>query len=949
MHLEVYNASGMNLLIRRNAGLAALFFCAGLFAAAAFADEKLYEGSIKPLLAEKCAACHGALKQEAGLRLDYGRGLQAGGESGPILDFEQADASELVARVKTKDLSSRMPPEHEGAPLDDADIQLLIEWIEQGAKFPATEKTPQGPDDHWAYQPVVRPAIPEVVIPETTGEDGSWTANPIDAFVFSKLTNKSMRPLGLAEPEIRLRRLYFDLVGLPPTPEQLSDYAEDPTREKWESIAGHLLEQQAHGERWARHWMDVWRYSDWDGFKNAVRGSQRHIWRWRDWIVESLNGDKGYDRMLVEMLAGDEIAPEDPQTLRATGFLARNFHHSNRNIWLDATVEHTAKAFMATTLNCARCHDHKYDPLSQESFYAFRAIFEPHQVRTERVPGQPNTTKNGLVRAYDADLNEPTYLFVGGNEKQPDKSHPIDPGVPGVLGGEYEPSQLTLPPIAAMPSLREYVEQEDLKKYQNLVSQARKKLQALAKVEKQPSKQVQPNAKQTGDVRSSQLACGELELAKQRLVTAKAELDAVRKRWRVDRLRYEQELPWQAEARSAERAERRAAGAKFTLEFMEHNRTVCKLESQLQEAKESEAKELNKKLTEAKKALEKLEQKKSQKRSLAQGGERPPRPAKYTSVGKRFSQASTGRRLALANWLVNSENPLTARVAVNYVWMHYFGEPLVASVDDFGMRCAEPIHRDLLDWLAAELMENSWSLKHLHRLIVSSRAYQLASSPIADSRDVWNANVAHDKDNRLLWRANIRRLDAEAIRDSLLSLSGNLEYTVGGPEIDFGLGETNYRRSLYFRTAYEKQMTMMVVFDAASPNECYRRSPSVIPQQALALANSALALDQSRAITGKIMRELATISNGEEDKSANDAFIARAFVALLARNCSPAEMATCREFLQQQEQLLIDIKNLQLVESKNVSKTSPASDPAVRARENLVHTLVNHNDFVTVR
>ena len=198
-----------------------------------------------------------------------------------------------------------------------------------------------------------------------------------------------------------MRRVYLDLVGLPPTRDELAAFLADDSPNAYEAVVDRLLASPQYGERWARHWMDVWRYSDWAGYKEEIRNSARHIWRWRDWIVESLNADKGYDRMATEMLAGDELAPTDPNTLRATGFLVRNWEKFNRNSWLEATIEHTAKAFLGVTMNCCRCHDHKFDPISQVEYFQFRAIFEPHEVRTERVPGQPDVLKDGLPRICD--------------------------------------------------------------------------------------------------------------------------------------------------------------------------------------------------------------------------------------------------------------------------------------------------------------------------------------------------------------------------------------------------------------------------------------------------------------------------------------------------------------------------------------------------------------------
>ncbi|MHC5544051.1 DUF1549 domain-containing protein, partial [Singulisphaera rosea] len=237
-------------------------------------------------------------------------------------------------------------------------------------------------------------------------------------------------------------------------------FVDDDSEDTYERLVDRLLASPRFGERWGRHWMDIWRYSDWAGFGAEVRESQPHIWRWRDWIVTSLNRDKPYDAMIREMLAGDEIAPDDPDTLRATGFLARNWYKFNRNTWLDATVEHTSKAFLGITLNCARCHDHKYDPFTQADYYRLKAFFQSHDVATDRLPGQPDTTKDGVARVLDAHPTELTYLFRRGEESQPDKDHPLTPAVPAVFGGEAGIAVVSLPATARYPALRPHIRRE---------------------------------------------------------------------------------------------------------------------------------------------------------------------------------------------------------------------------------------------------------------------------------------------------------------------------------------------------------------------------------------------------------------------------------------------------------------------------------------------------------
>ena len=339
--------------------------------------DDLYLKSIKPLFQEKCVSCHGALRAEAGLRLDAIQAIRRGGSEGRIADTQDIGQSRLLQRITALDHASRMPPEGEGTRLTAQQVSLVEEWLRRQMPGPTEEVFVASPREHWAYQPIVFPDLPKV-----RAVDG---ANPIDALIGAEQQAIGLVPSPPAAEANWLRRLSYDLTGMPPTVEELDEFSADSGDDRHQRWIERMLAKPSYGERWGRHWMDVWRYSDWDGYKEELRGSQRHIWHWRDWIVESLNHNKPYDEMIIEMLAADEVAPRDASRLRATGFLARNFHKSNRNIWLDATVEHTAKAFLGMTLNCSKCHDHKYDPLPQASYYQFRAIFEPHRIRSQAV------------------------------------------------------------------------------------------------------------------------------------------------------------------------------------------------------------------------------------------------------------------------------------------------------------------------------------------------------------------------------------------------------------------------------------------------------------------------------------------------------------------------------------------------------------------------------------
>lgn len=856
-----------------------------------------YDSEIKPLFEEKCGACHGVLKQEAGLRLDAGSLVRQGSDDGSVLDFEHPRHSRLVERITTTDPVERMPPEGQGTPLSELQINKLIEWIESGAESPADEPIIASPQEHWAYQRPVKLPLPQV---SATAD----STNPIDAWMDAKRHEAGLVPTPQASIDTLLRRIYLDVTGLPPSLSQQDEFFERSSPNRWSELINELLDDSAYGEKWGRHWMDVWRYSDWDGYKNEVRGSQPHIWHWRDWIVESLNADKGYDAMVAEMLAGDEMALQDINTLRATGFLVRNFHKSNRDIWLDATVEHSAKAFLGMTIACARCHDHKYDPISQQEYYNLRAVFEPHRVRTEQLPGQSDTSKHGLPRAYDADLDIETFLYVRGNEKNPDKAHPLEPNVPAIIGTAFQVDAIELPTVASHPFMRDHVEAEELK----LIREELKKAQ---------------------DAIASQAEEQSTPIARQTLATAKAKLKSAELRWAATKAKLDSESTSASLALQAAEAER-------SLQFQQTLLSVLKQRSAVAAAKESkEADEKKKKqaIDAAEKKLTELE-----KRLVEASVKLTESGSKFTPVGKSYPTTSTGRRTALAKWITHPDNPLTARVAINHLWMRHFGEPLVENVFDFGLRSNRPVHHELLDWLAVEFMENQWSMKHIHRLILNSRTYQLASSPEQLDDVVLQRNQSVDPDNQYFWRANVRRLEAEVVRDSLLAVSGSLDRTMGGADIDYQDGEKNNRRSLYFRHAYEKQMQMLVTFDAANPTDCYRRTKSIIPQQALALANSPLATDQARLLAQRISAQA----------SDDNSFTNLAFRTTLGRRASDSELSTCNSFLQQQTNLLANQSSLAPL-GVAVTTVQPATDAASRARENLIHVLMNHNDFVTLR
>lgn len=825
-----------------------------LIASSSSANEKIdYLTQIKPILRERCYACHGALKQRAKLRVDTAELLQKGGRHGPTLTPGKSSESLLLERLQAKDDDERMPPE--GQPLTTDQIMLIKTWIDQGANAPNDEAMEEDPDKHWAFQQPSRPVVPHIV--------HERISNPIDAFLAERRQKQNIKPLPRAEKSLLLRRVYLDLIGLPPTQAQMRTFLNDSRPDAYERVVNELLASPQYGERWGRHWMDIWRYTDWYGLGKQLRNSQKHIWHWRDWIIESLNADKGYDEMILEMLAADEVAPTDQQTLRATGFLARNYYLFNRTTWLDSTIEHTSQAFLGLTLQCAKCHDHKYDPLRQSDYYRFRAIFEPHQVRLDPVPGVIDLEKDGLPRAFDAHPEAPTWLHIRGNAKDPDKSNPIEPGIPKVFDfAEYEPTSITLKPEAHRPGIQDFVLRDH-------IAQAQAE---LAKAEKNPSA--------VYALKAAQLRPQVLKAVHAAMKTNNNELAKVAARL---------EAEW-----------------KF-----------AQSEANLAKAKSKKDKDAAKKqLEQAKKRLANPGETFTRLIVSKKAAEGPAESA--ASINKPYPNISTGRRTALAKWMIDRKNPLTARVAVNHIWLRHFGQALVDPVTDFGRRAKRPLHQKLLDWLANELMDNDWSMKHLHRLIVTSEAYQLSGSTV----DANPETKKRDAENRYYWRRKPVRMEAEVIRDSLLHLAKQLQHQQGGPTIDPKLAKSTNRRSLYFTRSRDHVHPFLDMFDQANFLACYRRTESVVPQQALTLANSRLSLQMSRIIADRILV-----------RDEND-FIKTAFVMILCREPTEEERQTCVDSLIELRQLLQQLKR------PNVEQ---------RARQNLVHALLNHNDFQTIR
>ena len=1003
----------------------------------------LYTQKIKPLLKERCFACHGALKQESELRVDTIAAMR---------DYGILEDDLLLDRLASKDDSERMPPE--GEPLSEQEVLDIKNWIANGAPAPDNEQAEADPMQHWAFQRIERPIVPDLGAP-----------NPVDAFLSQPQQANGFKPQATAERSLLLRRIYLDVTGLPPTTEQL--LSDSPIEE----IIDSLIDSPQYGERWGRHWMDVWRYSDWYGLDSQLRNSQKHLWHWRDWIIQSLNDDKGYDRMIMEMIAGDEIAPADLETVVATGFLARNYYLFNRTTWLDDTIEHTGKSFLGLTLNCAKCHDHKYDPIDHEDYYRFRAIFEPHHVRLDALPGTTDYNKDALPRVYDDKPDAPTFLHLRGDPSQAVKDNPVAPGPPKFLGSfGKQAAEIDLPAEAWAPGVRTYVQTDLLALSKKQIESARVNLLQLQKKEALAAVAAESKVEFSGlrdDFKKSRPDNWEMIGRGWRYqggLLAQTEPTVERsclrtkahhprdfeltlhfqttggKRWKSTGIRFDVDekgenahvvyvsafangpkvqlahtvagrniYPANAKADLPIRinqdyvlnikvrddlinvaldgkflfayrlSPRKNSGVlelfafdatadfySIKVEPLASDATLIETDKQAAVVNPAQAVDLAEaqlKLTEAKHAalvaqiaadnatlkqmgngsaelaarlslqaaVAKAEvdlikadagkrasaAKEKEKAQLALASDNLPtlaplrgsqraldqgshKASQYSSV---YSKTSTGRRTALAKWITHRDNPLTARVAVNHIWTRHFGSPLVESVFDFGRRSPKPLHQDLLDYLAIELMESNWSMKHLHRLILKSKTWQRSSSNLgADPR-----TLAGDPENHYYWRMNNRQMESQVLRDSLFYLAGQLNLTIGGPSVMAGLNVR--RRSLYLFHSRDGRDKFVSIFDDADVFSCYRRNESIVPQQALALMNSREAIESASLITARLNKNLTDIE-----------FTKAAFLQLLARVPSEQEGAACLKFL----------------------KANPD-------RNQLVHALLNHNDFQVIR
>ena len=734
-------------------------------AADAHQQLKFFEKNVRPLLIKHCLECHGEKKQKGELRLDSLKAMLQGGESGSASVVPgKSSESLLIEAIKYE--SYEMPPEKK---LSDKEIAVLTRWVDEGAFWPQHEdhvikqrknETFFTEEDRsfWVFQPVEEPKVPQV-------DQAQWSKNPVDAFVYRRLKKEGLTPADEASRTALIRRAYFDLLGLPPTVEQINAFVNDPSPDAWPRLIDELLESPHYGEKWARHWLDVVRYAESDGFnQDAFRPE---IWRYRDYVIESFNSDKPYSRFVKEQLAGDEIAPEDPNALAATGFLRHYLYEYNqrdsRTQWndiLDNITDATGDVFLGVSMGCARCHDHKFDPIPNQDYYRLRAFFAPLMPRDDVPFATPQE---------QAEYNQKLEVW---EKKTADIRAQIDELTKSKLERAAANQIKMFPPdlqeIMAKPQGEwNALEHQlaDLIQRQVDIQESRA-LASLKKSDKDDGKKYKELLKQ--------LAAFD-DLKPKPLPTGMSVTDAP------------------------------GAPPVTTIPDDPSHTPIDPGFLSLLKPGEAEIMQIS------------------------------------------TAPHSSGRRTALANWMVDPNNRLTTRVMTNRVWQYHFGTGLVATSNDFGHMGEAPTHPELLDWLTSYFVENNWSIKSLHRLIMNSKTYRLSAFHP-------NPGPAELKDpqNRLYWRGNIRRLNAEDIRDAALLISGELDTKLGGPSVS----ASQPRRSVYTIMKRNKQDEVLGAFDLPGGiQSTAKRDVTTTANQALLMLNGKWFLSRAKAMARTVKSE----------------------------------------------------------------------------------------------
>lgn len=879
------------------------------------AEDVSFELQVRPILTAKCLECHGLEAQESHLRLDRRSSMLSGGDSGePAIIVGDSAKSHLIALVSGHEAGKLMPPD-EANRLTESQIQILRTWIDSGAEWPGSENesdTEASELDHWSFKPVA------AVVPPSVNSD--FVSNPVDSFILQKLTEHSIAPNPGATKAELIRRIYLDMLGLPPTPEEVSAFGADVRPDAYQQLVERILTSPHYGERWARYWLDLVRFAETNGFE--TNRERPNAWPYRDYVIRSLNEDKPYDQFLKEQIAGDAIGVPIATAYLVSGpyDLVKspdiNLTLMQRQNELDDIIGTTGTAFIGLTIGCARCHNHKFDPIRQTDYYSMQAIFAGIQHGDRSLPLSPDKQEfteidRQLVRLReqlkpflkDAGSGRPAVTARGNEELfEATPAKYIRFTIDEASGGEpcideleifSDSMNVALASTGAKATASSTLPGYEIHKLEHLNDG--RGGNARSWISNEGGKgwvQIElPDVKPIQRIKWARDRDGQLG-------------DRIATKYRIEVA--VEAGQWKEVASSADR--------------LPFNGTATEPEYDFAKFPDTEAQRGR----DLFKQLQAGEQRQSQPQASAEiyaGTFQQPgpthrlfrgeplakreqvEPGTVAAFGKLAISEATPeqqRRLALAEWIASKENPLTARVIVNRLWQFHFGKGLVSTPSDFGKAGVAPTHPELLDWMARELMDNDWSLKHVHRLILTSSTYQQGSQPREDA-------LQADAATEWWWRFPPRRLEAEPIRDSILAVSGVLNPHMYGPgfsgfEVELEnvrhyfpkkqYGPKDWRRMIYMTKVRLEKESVFGIFDCPdAATSVPKRGRSTTPLQALNLFNSPFMLQQSELFSDRLKREC------DDDASQQ---IVRAFRLCFSREPDANELIHSAEFLSEQ-------------------------------------------------
>lgn len=829
-------------------------------------QEQFFENEIRPVLVKRCFSCHGEKKQFAELRLDSLKGMLKGGETGPAIVPGHPEKSLLVESINRE--SFEMPPEEE---LPEEEIILLTKWIKAGAYWPeTTEETNHDKQrsfiNHWAFQPVSNPAIPEV-------NNKDWPLNPIDHFVLRKLEENQLTPSPPADQITLRRRIKWDLVGLPLSQREV-DYSNSVLEEMAiNEIIEQYLSSEHYGERWGRYWLDIARYADTKGYVFFEKPTFHNGYTYRDYVIQSFNKDKPYNQFLLEQIAADQLENVPHEAQAALGFITigARFKNDIHDIMADR-IDVVSRGLLGLTVGCARCHDHKYDPVSIEDYYSFYGIFrnsvmplhlpfrsagkipDSLKEKSTRIENAANSLDQHLRDKYvrmmkDGEERLGEYLKVAQSKRSGPNTVMFDVIVDGddlspelllIWQRFLNDSQKKQSPMFRLWNALAAIPPEDFSAQSKIV------------LNSQQAEKNEPINRYLTD----KLLAEELNSFDDVITVYEREIKIAQQEWFTLNAKSRNKSSTTLADPDKEELRKVISGKNSPLKVPYHyfrvsglfpdrksQKTVNNLHEKLDKLRSNNAPELAQMLV-LRDAEEIIEPRVFKRGNANRPGQSVPR--KYLRFFNQVSSDNFSKgsgRLELAEAIVSPDNPLTARVIVNRVWQKHFGQGLVRTVSDFGLQSEKPSHLQLLDHLAHWFMNHNWSIKSLHRYIMQSATYQQQV----------RHNEKHfqvDPENRLLWRMNRRRQDFETLRDSLLAVSDQLDRTVGGPSVKNSMSDKNKRRTLYSHIDRQNLPGIYRTFDFPPPDvSSGSRSSTSVPGQALFLMNHPFVLQCAKEIS----------------------------------------------------------------------------------------------------